>query len=47
VGHHAVTERRKTGTASGLVEVESHDFNRGSVSSTFKVIHLLYEFLYL
>ena len=32
VGHHAVTERRKTGTASGLVEVESHDFNRGSVS---------------
>lgn len=33
MGHHAVTERHKTGSASGLVEVESHDFNRGSVSS--------------
>ena len=32
MGHHAVTERRKTGSASDLVEVESHDFNRGSVS---------------
>ena len=36
VGHHAVTERRKTGTASGLVEVESHDFNRGSVSKDYQ-----------
>ena len=33
MGHHAVTERRKSGSASGLVEVESHDFNRGSVST--------------
>ena len=33
MGHHAVTERRKTGSASDLVEVESHDFNRGSVST--------------
>ena len=32
MGHHAVTERRKTRSASGLVEVESHDFNCGSVS---------------
>ena len=38
VGHHAVTERRKTGTASGLVEVESHDFNRGSVSNPVSVL---------
>ena len=32
MGHHSVTERFKTGSASDLVEVESHDFNRGSVS---------------
>lgn len=36
MGHHAVTERRKTGSASGLVEVESHDFNRGSVSTCLR-----------
>lgn len=33
MGHHSVTERCKTGSASDLVEVESHDFNRGSVSN--------------
>lgn len=32
-GNNAVTERRKTGSASNLVEVESHDFNRRSVST--------------
>lgn len=32
MGHHSVAERCKTGSASDLVEVESHDFNRGSVS---------------
>ena len=36
MGHHSVTERCKTGSASDLVEVESHDFNRGSVSKTKK-----------
>ena len=41
MGHHAVTERRKTGSASGLVEVESHDFNRGSVSR--EIIPYIYE----
>ena len=43
VGHHAVTERRKTGSASGLVEVESHDFNRGSVSNIRATINLVYK----
>ena len=33
MGHHSVTERCKTGSAGDLVEVESHDFNRGSVSN--------------
>lgn len=35
MGHHSVTEGCKTGSASDLVEVESHDFNRGSVSTFF------------
>ena len=43
MGHHAVTERRKTGSASGLVEVESHDFNRGSVSNIRATINLVYK----
>ena len=34
MGHHSVTERFKTGSASDLIEVESHDFNRGSVSKS-------------
>ena len=38
MGHHSVTERCKTGSASDLVEVESHDFNRGSVSNPVSVL---------